>query len=318
MICLTDEVEVALTDFYRLLQKPHYNLRRLKRDSPNFYDELDSRGININFFRRLLNRITDIVGQRAIWPSAIVCVFIAFFVGKNATCESWFSSYSECHDEAYKEHRETTTPPGGSIDTQVQKSTNKGANFNGSAFTGALGTFAFVLAFARWHVANKQAAMSEMFERKKSSNMLIISNKNDVEDLIKDAIVANLIKRRQIVELMEKMSYNDCKKARAAVDEVRKTNPFGLKEPTTIQRVFVYLELDNLEFAHNKFCSGYLDPEQLFRACEIFEARCRSRLFFFIAANQGLTYYTERFHRLLTICLLFGYSASSIAKQNEA
>ncbi len=56
--------------------------------------------------------------------------------------------------------------------------------FDGDVFRNLILFSAFILAFFRWHVGNRQSAMSEIFERKRSMNLHIINNESDIKDMI--------------------------------------------------------------------------------------------------------------------------------------
>lgn len=178
--------------------------------------------------------------------------------------------------------------------------------FDGDIFRNSILFSAFVLAFFRWQVGNRQSAMSEIFERKRSMNLHIINNESDIKDMISGAISNSLN-----IQDVNKETTFEKERAIELLEHFLMNNPHGKKEAGFKQRMFVYMELDNIEFALIKYHAGHLDAEQMFRACEIFESRCQSAFFRHLAINQGLAYYTRDFHKLICILMIFGYANSN-------
>lgn len=167
-----------------------------------------------------------------------------------------------------------------------------------------------LLGIVRWQSNNRQAAMSEMFERKRDTNLFIITHEKHTKELVSGATNQQDI---SIDVCFNCYDIDDCKKQ---LMETKKYNPQSRKQATFIQKMYVYLELDNLEFAFNKYHAGYLNDEEMYRACEIFDSRCRSPFFRHLAANQGLTYYTSKFQDLVCASLVFGLISTGQLKKN--
>lgn len=197
----------------------------------------------------------------------------------------------------------------------------EGDAFSLPSFQAAVIAFAFILAFSRWMIENRQSAMSELFERKKEVNLLLLKDEKGVfQPLISEAVrpqpprripertrlhddtVKGLLRRAATALPVEKGGAS--KSARGVVTRIKDI----LREPPSdelpenavfLRQMFVYIELDNFELAFNRYVSGLLDPEQMYRACEIIESRCLNPTFRYMAAAQGLKYYTDNFHRAL-------------------
>lgn len=177
-------------------------------------------------------------------------------------------------------------------------------------FLRSLLIISILLGIVRWQSNNRQAAMSEMFERKRDTNLFIITHEKHTKELVSGAT-----NQQDIPIDIHFNCYNieDCKKQ---LRLTKQYNPQSKKQATFIQKMYVYLELDNLEFAFNKYHAGYLNDEEMYRACEIFDSRCRSPFFRHLAANQGLTYYTNQFQDLVCMCLVFGLISTGQLKKN--
>lgn len=193
----------------------------------------------------------------------------------------------------------------------------QGSRFNTGVFQAWVLGISFFLAFARWQVGNREAAMSEVFERKQQVNKLImettelrplVSGATDIDqsDLADLPIMfygpdecTKIIRRLQIEGMINTEALPSADGAGSAIPDGTEV---GFK-----MKMFVYIELDNLEFAFAKYQAGLLDSEQMFRACEIFESRCRNSRFRQLAAVQGLAYYTKDFKRVVSAALIIGH-----------
>lgn len=180
----------------------------------------------------------------------------------------------------------------------------------------------FASAFFQWQSSKKQTSISEMFERKKSTNKLIIEHGGKLADILhpvlgdkgenatsedKKATKKDEEATRKIVTKKEDIKTKLLDFAKKVEHNKIETE---IEMKKFIEKMFVYIELDNLEFALAKYVAGYLDDEQMYRACEIFESRCKGRLFRHLAVIQGLGYYTEELHNLVCCCLINGYNQS--------
>lgn len=183
--------------------------------------------------------------------------------------------------------------------------------FDENYFKTALLVIALLLAFARWQIGNSQSAMSEMFERKQAVNNLIIEKQDSVKPLISDAL--DLTRKNQNAR-KTKFTINERDEL---VNNLKNERNSTSQEDCFEQQMFVYIELDNLEFAQMKFKAGYLDAEQMVRACEIFESRCVNVSFRRLAAIHGTDFYTDDFHDLVKTLILFGFAHSNDNKVHE-
>jgi hypothetical protein len=279
---------------------------------PDYYVALAARKVVTTMPQRVIQRSSDLVAKQNLLVLVAISILIGVSFGFASGCHG-LAIDEECGDvfeELRLPLRITGQDPhslGAATKLHVEHNTITGPSFNARFFSGWLFFAAFVLAFTRWQIGNAQAAMSEIFERKRTSNMLIIDNHAETKDLVSGAIN---IREHHPDNRTRKIQFTqeDCLTLFRQFEE----NPWGAGacSPTFIQQMFVYMELDNLEFAHMKFRAGYLAPEQMYRACEIFESRCQSKFFRYVAVRQGLHYYTALFHDLVVATIIFGYAAS--------
>ncbi|MCJ9430746.1 hypothetical protein [Kordiimonas marina] len=206
-----------------------------------------------------------------------------------------------------------TTTPSDQLQSQADEISVKelsGHKFNVAAFQALLVTFAFILAFTRWQIGNRQSGMSELFERKKEVNLLILGGDSKLKQLVSGA---TSFKHSTQAQNNKTITPEEC---RAYFNEItynkRKASDIDFDE-----KMFTFLELDNLEFAFSKYKSGLLDAEQMYRSCEIFESRCLNEDFRYLAAMQGFSFYTEDFHRVLGSLLVRGYFFSQNQKNAD-
>jgi hypothetical protein len=202
-----------------------------------------------------------------------------------------------------------------------------GARFNLAAFQACMLFCTFGLAFSRWMIENRHSAMSELFERKKEVNLLLLNDDKGVfKPLVSEALKPYPGGSREPVE-PRVLQVAECRKCLAAVirggaasgsidDSVGQaegaTAIEGQQEATAdsddntefLRQMFVYIELDNFELALNRYVAGLLAPEQMNRAREIIESRCANQTFRYMAAAQGLKYYTDTFHWALKHILI--------------
>lgn len=223
-------------------------------------------------------------------------------------------------------NQSSTAKVGGAQTSEVERTQLKGSPFSLPAFQASIIVFAFILAFTRWMIENRQSSMSELFERKKEVNLLLLKDDKGVfQPLVSDALKPAPTRRAQ-PEIRR-----DCEELlkRAAIKppaaEQEPPAPSGLVKalagffceksvdggqaaaegnPEFLRKMFVYIELDNFELAFNRYMAGLLDPEQMYRAYEIMQSRCSNRTFRYLAAVQGLKYYTEDFHSALLPILI--------------
>ncbi|WP_349022822.1 hypothetical protein [Sphingorhabdus sp.] len=169
------------------------------------------------------------------------------------------------------------------------------------AIVAAYGTMlAFMYAVFQWRMENRQSSMNEFFDRKRGINFLLMEQ-NDLRDLLKEAV------DRRIVALWERSLINP-EAAEIKINQIQdRTYLIDVEQFTFEQKMFVFVEIDNLEFAIEKYTSGYLDDGQMYRACEIFQSRCFSRGFRYLAATQGLVYYKTTLQSVLACLVLRGH-----------
>lgn len=220
-------------------------------------------------------------------------------------------------------NQSSTAKVGGSQVSEIERTQLKGNPFNLPAFQASIIVFAFILAFTRWMIENRQSSMSELFERKKEVNLLLLKDDKGVfQPLVSEALKPTPIPRAEKPEVR-----HDCeellKRAATApppIPEPERSPPTALAKavayalggtigdaaestkggsPEFLRKMFVYIELDNFELAFNRYVAGLLDPEQMYRAYEIMQSRCSNRTFRYLAAIQGLKYYTDDFHKAL-------------------
>lgn len=180
------------------------------------------------------------------------------------------------------------------------------------AIVAAYGTIlAFLYAVFQWRMENRQSSMNEFFERKKDINFLLME-RNDLRDLLKEAVDRHIValwERREIYPQVSVGNINEIQN----LDYIRSIEKFTFE-----QKMFVFVEIDNLEFAIEKYVSGYLDDGQMYRACEIFQSRCFSRGFRYLAATQGLVYYKTSLQSVLACLVLRGHHYEEELKKRKS
>lgn len=310
-----------------------FNTKQPITKKKNYLKLLRARNVSKSKLSEYFQGLADFVALPNLLATVICIIAFGFVLGVATSCNGFWGLpgvFSECRETIKEEERIPLSFNG--EDESQGASTNRskvriistiidGGYFNGDLFKGWIFLSAFILAFSRWQVGNRQTAMSEMFERKQKSNLLILDNKDDVRDLISGAVdiyteagrekrESEFDQRRSICLLEKFWTHNQHRNQESEVAGEEENELAKQQESEFVRQMFVYIELDNLEFAHIKYVSGLLDSEQMYRACEIFESRCQSTLFRHIAAKQGLAYYTEAFHDLICALLIFGYAAS--------
>jgi hypothetical protein len=101
------------------------------------------------------------------------------------------------------------------------------------------------LASYQWSVTRRHGAFSESFERKAASNGIIMGNAGPLGPFIRAA-------RTESAEADEKK-----------------------EERKIVQDVFVYMELDNLEYVFEKYRDREISARSTLRQCFIFVSRCK-------------------------------------------
>jgi hypothetical protein len=185
----------------------------------------------------------------------------------------------------------------------------------------------FSFALLRWGVENRQSSLNEIFARKKEINSLLMA-KDNLTKFIEGAVdKENLVKLTWSELATNKKSVVTSKTLKVGPFTLR-TSGYEIASPKISeilseitkldylkdtpafdqeQKIFVFMEIDNLEFALEKYNAGYLDNEQMFRVCEIFESRCLSRPFRYLAATQGLAYYRFGLRQILARLIVRGH-----------
>lgn len=277
------------------------------------------------------------------------CNGFAELMGRASCQSSIVNQETVSIDDVYQSHtelkQEKEDPPaknqnsGDKADDErkiVQVHSRKiyGGFFNHDVFRGVLITGAFLLAFIRWQVGNRESAMSELFERKKEVNKLLMDKNDDLRELVIGVTELRDLKMSQNAPDKE-YDFDECleiisrcidgyksklplldEEKLAAREQKGTTGVKALEASEFLRKTFVYIEMDNLEFAHSKYEAGLLDPEQMFRSFEIFESRCRDDRFRELAAMQGLSYYTIDFQKVLVTALIYGYH-NRVLPENE-
>jgi hypothetical protein len=274
---------------------------------------LKQRGIKPRI--KWLQDFVNIVAKQNITLAAVSLVFLSF--GISFTAPLWCNILSgQCRytinelTNILELHETKKAEP--DSEKHINRTENKTrtenrneAYFDGAIFRNSIIFFAFILAFMRWQVAIRQEAMSEIFLRKQASNLQILANKDATKPLVAGAINLKTNRYDQPPVCLDATLWEE------VLSDFKNRNPHGDLEPSFEQSMFVYMELDNLEFAYMKYVASYLDDEQMYRACEIFESRCQSTLFRYMAAKQGLAYYTDELHFVIKHLLVFGFAQSS-------
>lgn len=291
----------------------------------HYYQALEVRKVTKGSIQISIQRFSEFCAKRNILAMVAAAVGIGIFLGFVTTCNVR-QYYSKCTTNIIDEVRiplpydeQDPAKDLSEIDEETIKNEQKKPEknrtettiikegyFNYAVFRGWLFLAVFILAFLRWQVGNTQTAMSEMFERKQKANLLILEKQSDVGDLISGAM--NLEIKHDKTKQKDEFSFKD---SDCLIADFERVNPHGDKQPNLVQKMFVYIELDNMEFAYTKYQAGLLDAEQMYRACEIFESRCQSKLFRHIAAQQGLSYYADKFQYVIRALLIFGFAESN-------
>ncbi len=126
---------------------------------------------------------------------------------------------------------------------------------------------ALLLALHQWNLARQNASLTEVFERRRDTNAELVDNEG----------------MRILVE--------------AAMPDGAIADP-----PSFLKAMFVFAELDNLEFHYEKYRKGFITNEVAIRACEIFLSRCKGQMFRALAQSLvGNKYgrYREEFRRVV-------------------
>jgi len=211
---------------------------------------------------------TPVVTKILAWPSAkvsnlhfditalvvLIIIGIAVFVGYGSTCggvlQFWSGCMTSTETEIIKINKklpsETTAKTVDKVQTTNRdietRLTNDGRKFNFDLFSRVFILSAFAFAFTRWHSTKKQQAMSEIFERKRSSNSLILSEAPEIGPLVTGAI--NVSTRTQPQKPgMEEFKREKCD---SIFSQDVNDNPHGTAPPSFVKKMFVYMELDNL------------------------------------------------------------------------
>lgn len=248
--------------------------------------------------------------------SQFICaLFLSIGSGFALSCsEHWWSlgcqtqvSYETATATVQREGRAGLRAWRETTSKQIRSEPQEREFFNFVVFQAILVAFAFSLGFARWQTGNRQAALNSVFDRKKELNLLFLDDgkKQLLEPLIRGATDPD-----EMIQAKGETTASE-NEAVAILDKCQSIDELGSSEIIDIGRkVFVFMELDNLEFAHEKYYRGYLDAEQMHRACEILESRCLNNEFRYLAATQGLVYYNRDFHCIVAACIVRGYLLS--------
>ena len=189
------------------------------------------------------------------------------------------------------------TRPEGSI-LRTERVHDRGIlNLATATVLGAL--IAFFYANFQWRMGNRQASINEFFQRKKDINLLLLSNEA-IRSFLKEAVDRRSLKDRTPKKLTPAESKEVLEKIQ------HRSYLLEIERFSFDQKMFVFLEIDNLEFALEKYSSGYLDHGQMYRACEIFQSRCYNRGFRYLAATQGLVYYKDELKKILASMIVRG------------
>ncbi|MFY9459771.1 MAG: hypothetical protein WAP57_08460 [Aquabacterium commune] len=159
---------------------------------------------------------------------------------------------------------------------------------------------AFFYTNFQWRMGNRQASINEFFQRKQDINLLLL-NHEAVRSFLKEAVDRANKHTPEPRHLSSKESF-DALNAIQRIEYLREIQRFSFD-----QKMFVFMEIDNLEFALEKYSSGYLDHGQMYRACEIFQSRCYNRGFRYLAATQGLVYYKDELKRVIASMIIRGH-----------
>ncbi len=172
--------------------------------------------------------------------------------------------------------------------------------------------FTLLLGYSRWHVTKQQDTISNTFERKRKTNEFIIERQADLKGMILEA--TDPVQKE---ELPAMISFEEGNRFLTEIRESKFSGgsiSFVRLDLGFIQRMFVFLELDNLEFAFVKHDANLLDDFEMLRACQIFESRCLDPEFRYLALLLGKGNYDPRFLQLTKRLVLYGHLRSGAAK----
>jgi hypothetical protein len=362
-----EEISLSEADYAKCPEKVIVEPSNLRiHDSGSYISYLNENEIKLTGFTVFSLRVSEWIGTRQIGVWILGVIVASAIIGAATGCHSWFpwlrvgcqdaflrETRTSVGDKAANEaiwprdslppkapaeiindgeggaHRpvSSTTQLGGTEVTEVQREQLDTAFFNLPYFQASIILFAFILAFSRWMIENRQSSMSELFERKKEVNLLLLKDEKSIfQPLVSEAVRAEASpEREQRVEIANAHVRLLLHRAKTwqqdpALVDGESASPFvggirrllrevlfegpqkregGAANADFLRKMFVYIELDNFELAFNRYIAGLLDPEQMFRACEIIESRCMNSTFRYLAANQGLKYYTANFHKAL-------------------
>lgn len=175
---------------------------------------------------------------------------------------------------------------------------------------------ALLIGFSRWHHKSRQDTLSHAFERKKAVNDFIIVHCKTLAEMISAA--TNPV---DMDDPLEPITPDQCKAHLAVIGNpisgqtTVPSRPYDniSAEKQFIQKMFIFFELDNLEFAFNKHIANLLDDTQMVRACQIFESRCLGARFRYLALLLGKNNYDPDFLRLAQDLVIIGYVRSGAA-----
>lgn len=231
--------------------------------------------------------------QQCDWPFRDDCETV--IVERKSTFQNKENGGSEVQQR--NERGFVQTRPEGSI-VRTERMHERGIlNLGTATVLGAL--IAFFYANFQWRMGNRQASINEFFQRKKDINLLLLSNEA-VRSFLKEAVDRRSLKDKPPKKLTPQESESVLQKIQHR-DYLQDIEKFSFD-----QKMFVFLEIDNLEFALEKYSSGYLDHGQMYRACEIFQSRCYNRGFRYLAATQGLVYYKDELKKILANMIVRG------------
>ena len=169
--------------------------------------------------------------------------------------------------------------------------------------------WAFFLSFSRWHLKGRQDTLTEAFQRKQSTNDFIVQYKGELEVLVSGATGTKTTIKSSSLSSATTLSSSKCleiiARLRALPDELPD------EDDTFVRKMFVFYELDNLEFAFDKYQSDMLEDAQMLRTCEIFESRCLSEEFRRLAITLSTGNYGHEFLCLVHHIAVFAETRSS-------
>lgn len=303
---------IAFTRLEQFIFQPiSVNADHQKYGKEDYIAHLADRQINRGHPSSFSRLFVFVFGTSLVWPFMAV-LGISVMFGGAFSCSNNFWSLG-CQAQISQEF---TTPiirdksgalvkvPKSMVAKEIRLEPINRETFNFVVFEASLVALAFALGFVRWQFGNRQDALNSVFDRKKELNLLFLDSEKkllleplirgatDPDEMIK-AKQKQLVTERQAVEILDKCQ---------SIIELGSNNFIDIGK-----KVFVFMELDNLEYAYEKYMSGYLDAEQMHRACEILESRCLNKEFRYLAVTQGLVYYNPSFHCIIAACIVRGY-----------